>query len=125
MSGWLALSRRFRQRSEPYGDVRSAEPHFCTVRMRFETRNIVSITAEKEGLYLYVFFFFRIGHPPLLMPWGEIQMRRAKYLWFRQVFLTLGNEEQIPMRMSEHLARKLGILERIPDSAQALPSSTS
>jgi hypothetical protein len=30
------------------------------------------------------------------------------------ILLTLGEQERIPMRISERMARKLGILERIP-----------
>jgi hypothetical protein len=31
------------------------------------------------------------------------------------VVLTLGEQERIPMRISERMARKLGILERVPE----------
>jgi hypothetical protein len=55
-----------------------------------------------------------VGHPPLRIPWNEIQFGRAKFLWLKFVVLTLGNEENIPMRISERMARKLGILERLP-----------
>jgi hypothetical protein len=64
-------------------------------------------------------FFFRLGHPPLRIPWNEIQFGRTKYFWMSFIVLTLGNEEFIPMRISEGMARKLGILERLPIDARA------
>src|SRR5580698_9321043 len=72
MSGWFALSKRFRTQSEPYGDIRSAGPLFWTAHMRFMTHYsyILCITTDEEGLSLYVMFPFRIGHPPLHIPWG-------------------------------------------------------
>jgi hypothetical protein len=73
------------------------------------------MTSAEDALYLSILFLFRIGHPPLCIPWKEIQMRRTKFLWFRFVILTLGEQERIPMRISERMARKLGILERLPN----------
>jgi hypothetical protein len=70
--------------------------------------------AAEDGLYLSVIFFLRIGHPPLRIPWNEIQFSRTKYFWRRYVVLTLGDEEKIPMRISQRMAAKLGILDRVP-----------
>jgi len=77
------------------------------------------MTAGQDALYLSVLFPFRIGHPPLCIPRNEIKMRKAKFLWSRYVDLTLGEQEGIPMRISERMARKLGILERLPNSESA------
>ena len=116
ISGWYKLSERFRAQSEPYGQTRSVGPFFYTVYMRFwgHYSSIIRMTAADDALYLSVFFPFRIGHPPLCIPWKEIQLGRTKFMWRRYVVLTLGNQERIPMRISERMARNLGILERIP-----------
>ena len=60
-----------------------------------------------------IVFPFRIGHPPLCIPWDEIEANRTKFLWRNYLVLSLGSEERIPMRVSESTAKKLGILERI------------
>jgi hypothetical protein len=75
------------------------------------------MTAAEDALYLSVLFFLRIGHPPLRIPWNEIQLSKTTY--FRQplILLTLGELERIPMRISERMAGKLGILEHIPASS--------
>jgi hypothetical protein len=116
LGGWHSLSRRFKKQSEPYGETKSAGPLFYRVQMRFRANygNIIRLTAAEDALYLSILFFFRVGHPPLRIPWNEIQFGRAKFLWLKFVVLTLGNEENIPMRISERMARKLGILERLP-----------
>ena len=117
LGGWFSLSRRFRAQSEPYGQTQSAGPFLYAVKMRFRTNysNVIRMTAADDGLYLSVLFLMRVGHPPLCIPWKEIEMRRTKFLWLRFVVLTLGEKERIPMRISERMARKLGILNRLPD----------
>ena len=115
ISGWHALSARFRKQSEPYGATKRAGPFFYTVYMRFWSHysSVIRITAAADGLYLSVLSLYRIGHPPLRVPWEEIQLGRTKRLWRTYIVLTLGNEERIPMRISERMARNLGILDRV------------
>jgi len=48
----------------------------------------------------------------LQIPWNEITFGKTKYFRRSFVVLRLGNEEQIPMRISERMARQLGITER-------------
>ena len=121
LSGWHSLTRRFKKQSEPYGETKSLRFTLLGVRMRFGVKydNFIRITAAEDALYLFMLFFFRLGHPPLRIPWNEIQFGRTKYFWMSFVVLTLGNEEFIPMRISEGMARKLGILERLPNDARA------
>ncbi len=119
VSGWLALAARFRQQSEPYGDTKAAGPWFYSVYMRFWSHygSIVRMIASDDALYLSVLLPFRAGHPPLRIPWNEIQFSRTKYFWRRYVVLTLGLQEQIPLRISERMARNLGIPERFPPTS--------
>jgi hypothetical protein len=52
-----------------------------------------------EGLYLASMFLFRFMHPPLLIPWSEIKVRRQKGWVFEYVIFTLGHERAIPLRI--------------------------
>ena len=115
-SGWHALSQRFTRQSEPYGDTRSAGPFFYGVYTRFKIHysSVIRMTASDNALYLSVLFLFRPGHPPLCIPWQEIELGRTRFFWGRYVELTLGKEERIPMYISERMAAKLGILGRLP-----------
>jgi hypothetical protein len=118
LSGWYALSRRFRAHSEPYGQTRSAGPFFYGVKMRWTNyANVIRIVAAEDAIYISIMFLLRLSHPPLRIPWQEIKLGRTKILWRRYIVLTLGDEERIPMRISERMARNLGILDRLPDDA--------
>lgn len=114
-TGWLSLARRFRAQSEPYGDLKTAGPFFYTIYMRYWAHysSVIRLTAGGDALYLSVLFILRIGHPPLRIPWNEIRFGRTKRFLFSYILLTLGNEEQVPMRIPERMARKLGILDRM------------
>lgn len=115
-SGWYALATRFARKSEPYGETRTAGPFSYTIYMRFwcHYSSVIRLTAASDGLYPSVMFLFRVGHPPLQIPWSEIRLCRTRWFWRSYVVLTLGNEEQIPMRISGRMARNLGITDRIP-----------
>jgi hypothetical protein len=116
ITGWFALTRRFRRQSAPYGEIRTAGPFFYTVYMRFwgHYSSVIRLSAASDGIYASVLFPFRIGHPPLRIPWDEIKLGRTKWFLRTYIVLTLGNEEMIPMRISQRMARNLGILDRVP-----------
>jgi hypothetical protein len=114
LSGWHALVRRFCAHTEAYGDAKSAGPFFYGVQMRFSSNysSVIRLTAASDALFISILFPFRVGHPPLSIPWNEITFSKTIVLWRRYLVLTLGREEQIPMRISERMARELGVLER-------------
>ncbi|MDR3742208.1 MAG: hypothetical protein P4L40_24595 [Terracidiphilus sp.] len=116
-TGWFALARRFKRQSDPYGEIRSAGPFFYTVCMRFwgQYSSVIRLTAAGDALYASVLLPFRIGHPPLRIPWDEIRFARTKFFFRSYLMLTLGNEEKIPMRIPLRMARNLGILDRCPE----------
>ena len=116
-SGWFSLGRRFKRQSDPYGDTKSAGPFFYTVYMRWWSKysSVIRLTAAGDALYVSILFPLRIGHPPLRIPWDEIQFRRTKFFFRTYIMLTLGNEEKIPMRIPLRMARNLGILDRSPE----------
>ena len=44
--------------------------------------NILTVGYSETGLYLAVFFLFRVFHPPLLIPWSAIEKRTRSTYWF-------------------------------------------
>ena len=116
LTGWFSLSRRFTQQSDPYGETKSAGPFFYTIYMRWwgHYSSVIRLVTAPDALYASVLFPFRIGHPPLRIPWDEIQFSRTKFFFQTCIVLTLGNEEKIPMRVPLRMARNLGILDRCP-----------
>jgi len=71
-------------------------------------KSCLTIGADSAGLYLSPLFFFRIGHPPLCIPWTEISFRgRRKILFIEFVELEFGREEQIPFLIRAGLADQI------------------
>jgi len=116
VTGWLALAGRFKKQSDPLGQVTSVGPFFYSVYMRFWSHygSVIRLTAASDALYASVLFPFRIGHPPLRIPWDEIRFGRTKFFFRSYIVLTLGNLEKIPTRISLRMARNLGLLDRCP-----------
>jgi hypothetical protein len=50
---------------------------------------VLTLGASQEGLYLASMFLFRFMHPPLLVPWSEIKVRRRKGWVFEYVIFTV------------------------------------
>jgi hypothetical protein len=96
IGGWHALTTRFRCDTQPYGDVKTAGPFFYSIYMRLlgHYGNVIRLTAAQDALYLSVLALFRAGHPPLRIPWDEIQFERTSFLWYRFVALRLGTQER-------------------------------
>jgi hypothetical protein len=118
IGGWYALSKHLRAQHDPQNPTATAGPFGYGVKMRFRTHygNVIRITSAPDGLYLSVLVIFRIAHPPLFIPWSDIEFTRTTFLWWRYVILILGRNERIPMRISERMARNAGVLEHISDS---------
>jgi len=118
ISGWLLLSRSFTSGTLPQGDTQTAGPFLTRIYLRFWAQygGVTRLTTVEDGLYLSVVLLFRVGHPPLRIPWNEISVGRTRYMFQRFVVLTLGRRQQIPMRITDSMALKLGILDRFPSA---------
>ncbi len=78
LSGWSALAEHYRANG-PFEGVKWT---FQSVQMRYLTHynNALTFGASPQGLYMAVLFIVRPGHPPLLVPWEELQIQ-AKKRW--------------------------------------------
>ena len=109
VSGWNALSKRFRLQGRFYGETRP----FRSARLRFYVHfgNCLDVGADESGLYLAVLPIFRFGHPPLLIPWPEVSVISGETGFiFKKRELRLGRQESIPLRISASLAEDLRTL---------------
>ena len=78
--------------------------------MRWGTnyKHCLTVGADPTGLFLSVLFFYRVGHPPLFLPWSELSIRRRRrILFFKYVEFRLGREEQIPFLIREDFADQI------------------
>src|SRR5262245_3061242 len=105
VSGWVTLAAQFRCTSEFKGPSWSGRSGY----MRWVNFNrILTVGADSSGLFLRMMFLFRIGQPPLLIPWNHVTIsKRGKIFFFRYVVLRLGREEQIPLAISGNLTDKI------------------
>jgi hypothetical protein len=107
VGGWFALSQVYRTRVPFTGAKWRMQSGQLRYLMGYN--NILTIGVSPQGLYLANMFLFRLMHPPLLVPWSEIKIRRKKGWVFESVIFTLGHELAIPLRIRGSLAEKLRV----------------
>jgi len=105
IGGWYSLSRCYRN-EVPFSGAKW-RMQSGQMRWRANYNNALTIGANEEGLYLGMIFLFRFMHPPLLIPWNEVRVRRTSGWLFDYVILTLGQELAIPLRIRAGLGNKL------------------
>jgi hypothetical protein len=105
IGGWFSLAKAYRTR-EPFD---GAKWRMQSGQMRWlaNYNNVLTIGVSPEGLYLAPMFLFRFMHPPLLVAWSEIKVRRKKGWVFEYVIFTMGHELAVPLRIRAKLAAKL------------------
>ncbi|MBI4393355.1 MAG: hypothetical protein HY556_06120 [Euryarchaeota archaeon] len=105
VGGWASLARVYGMTSGFTGE----RWMFQSARMRYWTNygNCLTVGAGYEGFYVSILFLFRIGHPPLFIPWREISVSRKKLLGWEIVELRLGRELAIPFHITSRLAERL------------------
>ena len=91
--GWRRLAGAFRVASGPPGPTFWL-PYLGVESMQYSGAGVVRATVGAEGMGLRVFSLFRVGHPPLLLPWAALGPVGATQSWGRTVY-------EIPVRVSE------------------------
>jgi hypothetical protein len=124
--GWMRFTARFRSAAVPPPYTPTARPLLYRVHWRFLSNDpFVKVRASADALYLSKPILFRPFHPPLRIPWEEITVERVYYLMGDRLRLTLGLEERIPLFISFRMARKLGIMDRVPEAGNAIQGRAS
>ena len=103
--GWATLARKFRYRPTFNGSRWRGESGY--MRGIAHYRNCLVIGANPEGLYLSVFFPFRLAHPPMLIPWSEVTFSKSRVFFVTMVRLQLGREHPVPLSIRESLAKRI------------------
>jgi hypothetical protein len=112
LGGWADLARVYRSPS-PFEGQRWK---FQSAYLRFWANysNCLTVGVNPQGLYLAVWFPFRIGHPPLLIPWQDLSVRE------RKVFLWKGSELRFRQAPSVQLRLGKPLSQRVAASAGPL-----
>lgn len=105
VGGWASLAEQYRFEETFTGSRWS----FQRGQMRWMVgyNNCLTVGADQRGLYLSILFPFRIGHPPLFIPWRDISLASKKMFGVKYAELHLGREFTIPFRISYQLAQRL------------------
>ena len=104
-AGWRSLAPQYRA-ATPF---RGRRFHFSSAQFGGWVGYNGSFTpgADHNGLFVAVWPIFRICHPPLLVPWSEIQVSLEKRRWLTVVLLTFARVPSARVRISFRLAERL------------------
>lgn len=96
-AGWARLARRYRSWRTPPG----APKRMQSGRVGWANYNhVLDIAAGPDGLHLGTSWLFRIGHPPLLLPWSELHaVREERLLWQHRVAFDVGRPRLLRLRL--------------------------
>ena len=103
VGGWRRLAKRFPASSQPTGR------RFFMLGGRFGLvtyGGCLTVYSSPEGLYLSVLLPFRIGHPPLFIPWSAIRNATTRrFLWAESIVFEVGSPSianvQLPRKVFE------------------------
>jgi len=99
VGGWQALAQQYRTTRKPTGHCFNAE----AIRLGLVNYNFISqLCSTPAGLYLSVWSIFKIGHPPLLIPWSELHNPRpVQFLWKKMIRFDIGSPKITTITLSE------------------------
>ena len=112
LGGWSALAIKFRATQAPLGEKFT----FCAAKIgRGQYVGIITAIKSQSGLYLSVIAPWRLGHPPILIPWAELKNARVSrrfWSWSRWVEVDVSAPSIIAMLLPEKLVRgKINLAE--------------
>lgn len=83
MGGWGRIAARFPGSPNPDGPTFSMQSGRVGMT---NYRSVLTIRPAPDGLHLAIMAIFRVGHPPLFIPWHEIRnARRRQILWMETI----------------------------------------
>lgn len=105
IGGWTTLAKRFRLGQPFVGEKWRGQ----SAQMRWIAGygNCLTLGCSPQGLYLAIMPLFRFRHPPLLIPWDEVKISRARILFFQYVRFGLGRDLDVPLYLRPRLADRL------------------
>jgi hypothetical protein len=111
IGGWSRLARHYQTQTEFAGK----KWHFKSGRMGLTNYSAcLTVGANNSGLYLAVFPLFRVGHPPLLIPWVDISTSKSKRFWFSYLDFKFTQTPTVTFKIPEQLGTTLLSLRDSP-----------
>ena len=104
LGGWARLAQHYEARATFAGKKWG----FKSGRMGIANYNgCLTIGANDEGLYLAVLPLFRVGHPPLFIPWYDITTAKSRKFLFAYVDFKFARNPAITFSLPEKFAETL------------------
>lgn len=107
ITGWNKLAEKYRTYNKP--DFKLFRAVQVTWGSPLMAGNIYTLGSSYKGLYLGVLFPFRIGHPPLLIPWRDIEVKKVKRYMLTKVVFEFKDGLSRPLEIGENMAEKLRV----------------
>ena len=107
LSGWHDLGRAYRHS----GTFDGTRWRFQSGQMRLlmGIHNALTVGVNSHGLYLAVSMPFRVGNPPLLIPWGDVSVRGSKFLFWKYFEFRFRQAPYVFLRLSASLVDKMRV----------------
>jgi hypothetical protein len=115
LGGWWFLASAYRAKSDFIGErwwFRSAGFGLANYE------NVLIVGANQAGLHLACIVPFRVGHPPLFIPWSELEMKHERFFLFRVVTLRANACPRVAIRFRSKFFAKV---EEVIRGGQAKP----
>jgi hypothetical protein len=101
VGGWRRLAESFPVRGQPSGrrfnmqGARVGQVHYG---------GCLTIYSSPDGIYLSVWPPFRLGHPPLFIPWNAVHHAMTRrFLWFESVVFDVGTPRITTLELSKKI----------------------
>ncbi len=105
LSGWYNLAQRYRTVTPFFG--RTWHLRAATFRSFTGYWLTLIIGANQEGLYLAQLWPMSWTHPPLLIPWRDVQFERRRWFEVGARSLLIGNKAAIRVSMSRRIVAEM------------------
>jgi len=97
LGGWARLAREYGTTESFEGDTW----RFQSGRIGVSNYGLcLTIGADSHALFMAVLFIFRVGHPPLLIPWSEVSAAETSQLFWKYVDLRCSRVPGVKVRLS-------------------------
>ena len=75
--------------------------------MLMSFHNVVEVDVDSQGLYLATFPLFRVGFPPLHIPWQDISVKPGKLFFWNYVEFRFRQAPSVFLQLPADLAGKM------------------
>lgn len=85
--GWAGVAEQYPASARPEGVTYSMRSLRLGLLGRYN--NCITATLSRGGIYLIPFGPFRLGHPPILIPWSCVEDVEVRRLIFRECLVSI------------------------------------